>query len=116
MTGDLAQAEVWIARHTPAAIVADVYLGNDLVWGFMAIVRDWFPTVPIILTSAHDESQQALDKGASVFLPKPLERETLLRELRRLTAQREYAACCLSTIMRSHATSFGNCWIDLGWT
>ncbi len=86
VTGDVAQAEVWIARHTPAAVVADVYLGEDLVWEFMVNVRDKFPTVPVIVTSAHDEAQQALAKGASQFLLKPVERETLMRELRRLTA------------------------------
>jgi len=86
VTGDVGQAEAWVARHTPAAVLADIYLGEDLVWGFMTSVRDRFPTVPMIVTSAHDEAQLALAKGASTFLPKPVDRETLTRELRRLTS------------------------------
>jgi signal transduction histidine kinase/CheY-like chemotaxis protein len=87
VTHDVAQAEVWITRHVPAAVVADVYLAEDLVWGFMVNVRDKFPAVPVIITSAHDEAQPAYARGASLFLPKPLDRETLIRELRRLTTQ-----------------------------
>jgi CheY-like chemotaxis protein len=40
----------------------------------------------MILTSAHDEAQQALAKGASLFLHKPVDGDTLTRELRRLTS------------------------------
>jgi CheY-like chemotaxis protein len=40
----------------------------------------------VILTSAHDESERAARKGI-LFLPKPVERDQLLKELRRLTPQ-----------------------------
>ena len=84
---DVAQAEVWIARHTPAAVVADIYMGGEPAWGFISNVRDKLPAIPLLLMSAHDEAQHALAKGADVFLLKPVAREELLRELRRLTAQ-----------------------------
>jgi len=87
VVADVAQAEVWIARHTPAAVVADIYMGNDPAWGFMTGVRDKLPGVPLVMTSAHDEAQRAIAKGADVFLLKPVAREDLLRELRRLTVQ-----------------------------
>ena len=45
------------------------------------------PELPLIVTSIHDESQSAIAVGASLFLPKPVDRDTLLRELRRLTSQ-----------------------------
>jgi CheY-like chemotaxis protein len=83
----VAQAEVWTARHTPAAVVADIYIGDDLSWGFMERLRDRLPEIPLIVTSAHDEQQTAIASGANLFVPKPLECDVLLRELRRLTVQ-----------------------------
>jgi CheY-like chemotaxis protein len=82
-----AQAEVWIARHTPAAVVADISAGDDQTWGFLKKLRQSAPDLPLIVTSIHDESQSAIAVGTNLFLPKPVERETLLRELRRLTSQ-----------------------------
>src|SRR3984957_10664235 len=86
LTGTLAQAEVWIARHTPAAVVADVYIGDDQSWGFIARLRERLPELPIIVTSVHNEGPEALARGGNQFLPKPVKRDTLLHELRRLTA------------------------------
>jgi signal transduction histidine kinase/CheY-like chemotaxis protein len=83
----VAQAEVWTARHTPAAVVADVYIGDEQSWGFIIRLRERLPELPLIVTSAHDEQQNAISRGAHLFLPKPLERESLLRELRRLTVE-----------------------------
>ena len=87
IVSNVAQAEVWLARHAPVAIVADVYMGGDPVWGFVISVRDKLPMVPLILVSAHDEAQRSVAKGASVFLLKPIASDVLLRELRRLTFQ-----------------------------
>jgi DNA-binding response OmpR family regulator/two-component sensor histidine kinase len=83
----VAQSEVWTSRHTPAAVIADVYLGDEKSWGFIARLRERLPELPIIATSVHDESANAISYGANLFLPKPIEREILLRELRRFTAQ-----------------------------
>lgn len=85
LASTVAQAEVWTARHAPAAVVADIYIGDDLSWGFVARLREKFPTLPLIVTSVFDETGLALARGANVFLPKPLDGETLLAELRRLT-------------------------------
>jgi CheY-like chemotaxis protein len=49
-------------------------------------LRERLPELPIIVTSVHDESTTAVSYGANLFLPKPIEREVLLRELRRLTS------------------------------
>jgi signal transduction histidine kinase/DNA-binding response OmpR family regulator len=86
LTSTVAQSEVWSARHSPAAVVADIYLGDDQSWGFIARLRERLPDLPIIVTSVHNESRAAMARGGSVFLPKPVEREVLIRELRRLTA------------------------------
>jgi signal transduction histidine kinase/CheY-like chemotaxis protein len=87
VVNDVAQAELWIARHAPVAIVTDTYIGNDLVWGFVINAHDKFPEVPLLATSVHDIGQMALAKGASVFLRQPITRDTLLKELRQLTSQ-----------------------------
>jgi signal transduction histidine kinase/DNA-binding response OmpR family regulator len=85
LTSTVAQSEVWTARHSPAAVVADVYIGDDQSWGFIARLRERLPELPIIIVSVQDESQAAIARGGSVFLPKPVERDVLMRELRRLT-------------------------------
>ena len=87
LTSSVAQAEAWTNRHTPAAVVSDMYLGEDTAWGFLSRLRESLPQLPLIATSIYEDSRTTAEKGADVFLPKPLERETLLHELRRLTAQ-----------------------------
>ncbi len=85
LASTVAQAEVWTARHSPAAVVSDIYIGEDTAWGFIARLRDRWPDLPLVVTSIFEESQAALSRGANLFLPKPLDRDLLLRELRRLT-------------------------------
>lgn len=87
LAASVAQAEVWSARHTPAAVVSDIYLGEDTAWGFISRLRERLPNLPLIGTSMFDEAQHAASGVLDFFIPKPLEREMLLRELRRLTAQ-----------------------------
>lgn len=81
------QAEVWTARHAPAAVLCDVYLGDETAWNFLRGLRERVPTAALIATSIYDESARSQAGRANLFLHKPLDRETLLRELRRLTAQ-----------------------------
>jgi signal transduction histidine kinase/CheY-like chemotaxis protein len=87
VASDLGQAKAWVARHAPIAVLCDIYIGEDTAWGFIGEVRRSLPHIPIILTSAYDAAQRALAEGASLFLLKPVEREQLLLELRRLTSQ-----------------------------
>lgn len=87
LAATMAQAEAWTARHVPAAVIADIYIGDDVSWGFIARLRKRLPELPLIVTSAHDEARSAAAEGANLFLAKPVERETILEELRRLTAQ-----------------------------
>ena len=86
LASSLAQAEGWIARHTPAAVVTDIYIGDDLCWGFVKHIRERLPELPLIVTSSRNETEMAYASGANLFLPKPVERELLLAELRRLTS------------------------------
>ena len=81
------QAEAWMSRHTPRAVVADVYLGDEPIWQYVGRWRELSPQIPILVTSAYAEPLVALKRGANAFLPKPLDAASLLGELRRLTAQ-----------------------------
>jgi CheY-like chemotaxis protein/two-component sensor histidine kinase len=84
LASSLQDAESWVARHTPAAVVTDVYIGEDLAWDLIRKLRAKLPALPIIVTSPFDEAERASNEGATMFLPKPLEREPLLYELRTL--------------------------------
>jgi signal transduction histidine kinase/CheY-like chemotaxis protein len=86
LTSTVAQSEVWTARHTPAAVVADIFIGDDQSWGLIARLRERLPELPIIATSVHHEPGLALARGASMFLPKPIAPDVLVHELRRLTS------------------------------
>lgn len=86
LTSSVAQSEVWTARHTPAAVVADIYIGDDQSWGFIARLRERLPELPIIITSVHFDPQSAIARGGNAFLPKPIDPDILVHELRRLTS------------------------------
>jgi signal transduction histidine kinase/CheY-like chemotaxis protein len=83
----VAQAEMWMSRHAPTAVVADVYIGDEPIWEYIRRLRVSSPQIPIIVTSAYADPAAALHRGANAFLPKPLEGAALLSELRGLTAQ-----------------------------
>src|ERR1700684_891020 len=51
LAANVAQAEVWTARHAPGAVVSDVYVGDDHTWGFLSRLRERLPDLPIITTS-----------------------------------------------------------------
>jgi len=87
VANEISQAEEWLQRHTPVAIVSDIYIGDNTAYEFLAGVRRSNPTLPLIMTSAYASAPEALAQGADLFLPKPLERESLLRELHRLTSR-----------------------------
>ncbi len=87
LAASLAQAEIWIARHRPAAVVADIYIEDDSCWGFLARLREKYPEVPVIATSAYQDPGAAQAHGVDLFLPKPLDAQILLNELRLRTNQ-----------------------------
>lgn len=84
LASNLQDAESWLARHTPAAVVSDIYVGEDQSWELLRRLRTKLPALPILVTSAYDESERASKEEATLFLSKPLERERLLQELRTL--------------------------------
>lgn len=89
IASSVAQAEIWIARHTPMAVIADVYLEDDECWGFLTRVRDRWPELACFAMSVSDESEAAAQNGVDGFLQKPVERDVLLHQLRSRVDQTE---------------------------
>jgi len=87
VVNDIPQAQAWLDRHVPVAVMSDVYIGDATAFEFLDGVRQANPGLPVIVTSAYTNAEASLTHGADLFVPKPLERESLLRELRRLTAR-----------------------------
>lgn len=90
---DLDRARRWLERHTPIAIISDIYIGDFPVWDFLKSLRDdqrrRGHEVPVIAVSAYDDGTKAPSHGADMFLKKPLDEAVLLGELRRLTGREE---------------------------
>jgi signal transduction histidine kinase/DNA-binding response OmpR family regulator len=86
LASSIAQAEHWISRHKPAAVVVEIHIGDDTAWSFIEQLREHHRDVPIVATGAFDESLSARSHCTDLFLPKPLERESLLNSLRQLTS------------------------------
>ncbi len=87
LVSNLQEAETWLARHSPAAVVSDLFIGEEWAWDLIRSLRGRFSDLPIIATSVYDGALRASNEGATLFLPKPLERDRLLQELRALTSQ-----------------------------
>jgi signal transduction histidine kinase/DNA-binding response OmpR family regulator len=86
---NVAQAEIWTARHAPAAVIADVYLEEEQSWSFLARIHERWPELACIATSISDESEAAQQNGVEIFLQKPVERDVLLEQLRSRVSQTE---------------------------
>lgn len=66
-------------------IVSDVRMPRSLDGlGLLAIVRETFPTLPVIITSGHLEPARALADGASQFLGKPYALGIIVRAVKHI--------------------------------
>lgn len=84
LASSIEQAGGWVDRHKPAAVLIDVYIGEEASWDFIERVKNAYPDVPVIATSAYASASEPQAK-IDLFLLKPLDRETLLAQLRTLT-------------------------------
>ena len=86
----LERAETWLQRHQPRAVVLDIEELENPGWDFLR----FFPKpgeageqIPIIAVAAPQDATRALDSGATLAISKPLEAESLLQDVRRVTRQ-----------------------------
>jgi DNA-binding response OmpR family regulator len=74
-------------RSTPMLVILDVHLPRLSGFDLLRELRRRGQQVPILMVSSEDQAglmAQALDKGASSFLRKPVAADLLLRAVRRL--------------------------------
>jgi DNA-binding NarL/FixJ family response regulator len=82
--------------------------GEDLI----ARIRAHYPTLPILVLSMHNEvqiAQRALKSGASGYLTKDRDPETLLGAIRRVAAGGRFIDAALAEQMAFAATGLGPC-------
>jgi CheY-like chemotaxis protein len=73
----------------PEAVVADVVLTGDESWRLLLEIRseDASADIPLIVASSLDERRKAMHLGADEYLAKPIDPDTLLATLDRLTGR-----------------------------
>ncbi len=85
----LHEAEIALQQMLPAAVVLDIVLGPEDVWGLLVRLRRDERThkTPIVVVSSGSHREKALALGADVYLPKPIDRRSLLDALTSLQAR-----------------------------
>ena len=85
----LHEAEIALQQMLPAAVILDIVLGPEDVWGLLVRLRRDERThkIPIVVISAGNQSEKALALGADVYLSKPIDRRALLDALTSLQAR-----------------------------
>jgi signal transduction histidine kinase/DNA-binding response OmpR family regulator len=87
---NLERAESWLQRHKPKAIVCD--MGSSAAWDFLRFFQQPMEAaeqVPILAVASPESSPRAIDMGASLAVSRPLEAESLLHDVRRITRQEQ---------------------------
>lgn len=77
-----------VRRVRPAAVILDIRLPRMDGWEVLAALKSDRSTmdIPVIVASVVDERQRGLAMGASAYLIKPVRRDELIGQLRRLDA------------------------------
>jgi signal transduction histidine kinase/DNA-binding response OmpR family regulator len=86
----LERAETWLQRHSPGAVVCA--MSSSAAWDFLRFFRQQHGTqdgVPFVAVSTPEDLPRALDLGAVLAMSRPLEPESLLRDIRGITRHEE---------------------------
>ena len=83
------QAKDILEKARPEAILLDVVLLGDESWRLLLQVRsaDATADIPLIVTSSSGEDRKAMHLGADAYFPKPVDGESLIATLDRLTGR-----------------------------
>jgi len=87
----LREAREALAKFRPAAVLLDILLEDESTWSFLGEIKEDPHTrsVPVIVGTVIDNQRKAEALGADAFGIKPLQREWLLSQLRRLGGRRQ---------------------------
>jgi CheY-like chemotaxis protein/anti-sigma regulatory factor (Ser/Thr protein kinase) len=82
----LHDAENALQQMRPAAIILDIVLGPENAWDLLVRLRRHPKTseTPIVVVSSGGDRDKAIGLGADAYLPKPVERRSLIDTLTRL--------------------------------
>jgi signal transduction histidine kinase/DNA-binding response OmpR family regulator len=86
----LERAETWLQRHSPGAVICA--MSSSAAWDFLRFFRQQHGTqdgVPFVAVSTPEDLPRALDLGAVLAMSRPLEPESLLRDIRGITRHEE---------------------------
>jgi CheY-like chemotaxis protein len=85
------EAEDLLERVKPCAIILDVVLRSEDTWGFAAKLKQTSHTrkIPLLVISTTEDRGKAWHLGVDAYLVKPVERTTLLKELRSITGDKQ---------------------------
>jgi DNA-binding response OmpR family regulator len=77
---NLADATQLLKNYAPEIIFLDNHLPDGLGMNFIEYIRKYYPTVKIIMITAHDtaaDKHRALKEGADFFIGKPFTRDLI---------------------------------------
>lgn len=82
----LSEAREALAQFRPAALILDILLEDESTWSFLGELKESETTrdLPVIVATVIDNQNKANALGAAAFGIKPLQRDWLLMQLRRL--------------------------------
>lgn len=109
------QARAILSATKPLAIVSDIVVGGEQIWGFLAGLKAESRTrqVPLYVVSVLETASRAEEIGANGFAVKPLERTWLLErlnkaydDLRRITVLIIDDDEMARYVLRSHLSEF----------
>jgi signal transduction histidine kinase/DNA-binding response OmpR family regulator len=81
---NLRQAKEALARIGPAVMMLDIQLGNHTTWKWLGELKSAPGSPAVVVTTNVDDPRKSFALGADAYLPKPLERTTLLQVLDQL--------------------------------
>jgi len=79
---NLADATQMLKNYAPEIIFLDNHLPDGLGMNFIEYIRKFYPTVKIIMITAHDtaaDKHRALKEGADFFIGKPFTRDLIYK-------------------------------------
>jgi DNA-binding NtrC family response regulator len=69
---DADEAVAILEATEPDLVISDVRMPGTMDgMGLLGLVKQRYPALPVIITSGHLDPAQALEQGASLFVPKP---------------------------------------------
>ena len=100
-----------IAESTPDVVISDIRMPGTDGLKLLATLRQSYPDVPVIITTAHSDLDSAVasyEEGAFEYLPKPFDVDEIVATVLRTPSMRKSSAKPKSTNVEKPANIIGN--------